>query len=61
MAVHEPVVRRERGLEGKVDRRAGTALLKTKGPTKERTERLFNIRLGEPDPQLFASLDDPQE
>jgi hypothetical protein len=32
-------------------------LVKSKGPTEERTERLFNIRVGEPDPALFAPLE----
>ena len=36
-------------------------LVKRKEPTRETTERLFNIRIGEPDPQLFAPLDAPQE
>jgi hypothetical protein len=36
-------------------------LVKSRRPGEERTERLFNIRIGEPDPQLFAPLDAPQE
>ena len=34
-------------------------LLRMKESARERTERLFNVRLGEPDPRLFAPLDAP--
>jgi hypothetical protein len=36
-------------------------LVKRKEPTQEKTERLFNVRLGEPDPRLFAPLDAAEE
>ena len=35
-------------------------LVKSKGPNRETTERLFNIRIGEPDPALFAPLEPKQ-
>ena len=33
-------------------------LVRTMGPTRESTARLFNVRLIEPDPRLFSALDD---
>jgi hypothetical protein len=35
-------------------------LRKSRQPGEEKMERLFNIRLGEPNPSLFAALDAPQ-
>jgi hypothetical protein len=32
-------------------------LIQTHRPGEERTQRLFNVRFGEPDPALFAALD----
>lgn len=34
-------------------------LVRTKEPSREETKRLFNIRIGDPDPALFAPLDAP--
>jgi hypothetical protein len=35
-------------------------LVTTKESTFERVERLFNVRVGEPDPRLFEPLDSPE-